>query len=154
MGNLADTYSDQGRWNEAEQLEVQVVEMRKKLWMKQSSCRFKLWRWGRSCLVQSIPTPSEAWEIWQVHTSKGLWVKRCPVTHVLHHLSFLFYYLHDSYPDCFRNMRLPVTFHLYYLYFISISLWSDMRPHCSFHTCIILTSYTCLLCFIHEDSGL
>ena len=31
MGNLASTYSDQGRWNEAEQLEVQVMNMRKKL---------------------------------------------------------------------------------------------------------------------------
>ena len=31
MGNLAVTYSNQGRWNEAEQLEVQVMEMRKKL---------------------------------------------------------------------------------------------------------------------------
>ena len=31
MGNLARIYSDQGRWSEAEQLEVQVMEMRKKL---------------------------------------------------------------------------------------------------------------------------
>ena len=31
MGNLARTYSDQGRWNEAEQLELQVMNMRKKL---------------------------------------------------------------------------------------------------------------------------
>ena len=31
MENLARTYSDQGRWSEAEQLEVQVMEMRKKL---------------------------------------------------------------------------------------------------------------------------
>ena len=31
MGNLASTYSDQGRWNEAEQLEVQVMDMRKRL---------------------------------------------------------------------------------------------------------------------------
>ena len=31
MGNLACTYSDQGRWNEAEQLEIQVMDMRKKL---------------------------------------------------------------------------------------------------------------------------
>ncbi|KAF8797466.1 hypothetical protein BYT27DRAFT_7265694 [Phlegmacium glaucopus] len=30
-GNLASTYGDQGRWNEAEQLEVQVMDMRKKL---------------------------------------------------------------------------------------------------------------------------
>jgi hypothetical protein len=29
--NLAGTYSNQGRWNEAEQLEVQVMGMRKKL---------------------------------------------------------------------------------------------------------------------------
>jgi len=29
--NLAGTYSSQGRWNEAEQLEVQVMDMRKKL---------------------------------------------------------------------------------------------------------------------------
>jgi len=29
--NLAATYSSQGRWNEAEQLEVQVFDMRKKL---------------------------------------------------------------------------------------------------------------------------
>jgi uncharacterized protein (DUF2164 family) len=31
MGNLASTYRNQGRWNEAEQLEVQVMDMRKKL---------------------------------------------------------------------------------------------------------------------------
>ena len=31
MGNLASIYCKQGRWNEAEQLEVQVMEMRKKL---------------------------------------------------------------------------------------------------------------------------
>ena len=31
MGNLASTYVNQGRWNEAEQLEVQVMDMRKKL---------------------------------------------------------------------------------------------------------------------------
>ena len=31
MGNLASTYWNQGRWNEAEQLEVQVMEMTKKL---------------------------------------------------------------------------------------------------------------------------
>jgi hypothetical protein len=29
--NLAGTYSSQGRWNEAEKLEVQVMDMRKKL---------------------------------------------------------------------------------------------------------------------------
>jgi hypothetical protein len=31
MENLASTYWNQGRWNEAEQLEVQVMDMRKKL---------------------------------------------------------------------------------------------------------------------------
>ena len=31
MGNLASTYSNQGRWSEAEQLNIQVMEMRKKL---------------------------------------------------------------------------------------------------------------------------
>jgi hypothetical protein len=31
MANLASTYWNQGRWNEAEQLEVQVMDMRKKL---------------------------------------------------------------------------------------------------------------------------
>jgi hypothetical protein len=33
MGNLASTYRNQGRWNEAlaEQLEVQVMDLRKKL---------------------------------------------------------------------------------------------------------------------------
>ena len=31
MGNLAATYWNQGRWNEAEQLEVQVMNIRKKL---------------------------------------------------------------------------------------------------------------------------
>ena len=31
MENLASTYSDQGKFNEAEQLEVQVLEMRKML---------------------------------------------------------------------------------------------------------------------------
>ena len=31
MENLAATYRNQGRWNEAEQLEVQVMEKRKKL---------------------------------------------------------------------------------------------------------------------------
>jgi hypothetical protein len=31
MGNLASTYQNQGRWNEAEKLEVQVMDMRKKL---------------------------------------------------------------------------------------------------------------------------
>ena len=31
MANLACTYSDQGKWNEAEQLEVEVLNMRKKL---------------------------------------------------------------------------------------------------------------------------
>ena len=30
MANLAVTYRNKGRWNEAEQLEVQVLEMRKK----------------------------------------------------------------------------------------------------------------------------
>ena len=31
MGNLAATYSNLGKWNEAEQLEVKVLEIRKKL---------------------------------------------------------------------------------------------------------------------------
>jgi len=31
MANLACTYHDQGRWNEAEQLQVQVVDMRHKV---------------------------------------------------------------------------------------------------------------------------
>jgi hypothetical protein len=31
MGNLALTYSDQGRWKEAEELEVQVMQMRKRV---------------------------------------------------------------------------------------------------------------------------
>jgi hypothetical protein len=31
MANLASTYWNQGKWNEAEQLEVQVMDMRKKL---------------------------------------------------------------------------------------------------------------------------
>ena len=31
MGNLAGTYRNQGRWNEAEQLEIQVMDMTKKL---------------------------------------------------------------------------------------------------------------------------
>ena len=31
MANLAITYKNQGRWNEAEQLEIQVMDMRKKL---------------------------------------------------------------------------------------------------------------------------
>ena len=31
MTNLAVTYREQGRWNEAEHLQVQVMEMRKKL---------------------------------------------------------------------------------------------------------------------------
>jgi putative hemolysin len=67
MANLASTYGNQGRWNEAEQLEVQVMDMRKKLLgaehpdtltsmanlantyrireggMRQRSWKFKLW---------------------------------------------------------------------------------------------------------------
>ena len=31
MANLASTYQSQGRWNEAEQLEVQVMDIAKKL---------------------------------------------------------------------------------------------------------------------------
>ena len=31
IGSLASTYREQGRWNEAEQLEVQVMNIRKKL---------------------------------------------------------------------------------------------------------------------------
>ena len=31
VANLASTYRNQGRWNEAEKLEVQVMEMRKKV---------------------------------------------------------------------------------------------------------------------------
>ena len=31
MGSLARTYSNLGKWNEAEQLAVQVMDMRKKL---------------------------------------------------------------------------------------------------------------------------
>ena len=31
MINLASTYRNQGRWNEAEKVEIQVLEMRKKL---------------------------------------------------------------------------------------------------------------------------
>jgi Tetratricopeptide repeat len=31
MANLASTYSDQGRWKEAEDLEVQVIETRKRV---------------------------------------------------------------------------------------------------------------------------
>ena len=31
MSNLASTYRNQGRWNEAEQLEIQVIDMTKKL---------------------------------------------------------------------------------------------------------------------------
>lgn len=31
MGNLASTYSNQGRWKEAEELEVQVTETRKRV---------------------------------------------------------------------------------------------------------------------------
>ena len=42
----------------------------------------------------------------------------------------------------------------YMLPFISVSFWSDMRPPCSFHTCIILMFYTCSPCFIHEDFGI
>jgi tetratricopeptide (TPR) repeat protein len=31
MANLASTYSNQGRWKEAEELEVQVIETRKRM---------------------------------------------------------------------------------------------------------------------------
>ena len=31
MANLASIYSNQGKWNEAEQLEIHVLDMRKKL---------------------------------------------------------------------------------------------------------------------------
>jgi tetratricopeptide (TPR) repeat protein len=31
MANLASTYSNQGRWKEAEELEVQVMETRKRV---------------------------------------------------------------------------------------------------------------------------
>jgi hypothetical protein len=31
MANLASTYSNQGRWKEAEELKVQVMEMKKKM---------------------------------------------------------------------------------------------------------------------------
>lgn len=31
MANLASTYRNQGRWNEAERLEVEVVELRRKM---------------------------------------------------------------------------------------------------------------------------
>ena len=31
MANLACIYRDQGRWNEAEKLEIQVMDMRKKV---------------------------------------------------------------------------------------------------------------------------
>ena len=31
MGNLAGTYSKQGKWNEAEQLQVQVLGMREEI---------------------------------------------------------------------------------------------------------------------------
>ena len=31
MANLAVTYRNQGRWNEAEQLDIQVMDMRKKV---------------------------------------------------------------------------------------------------------------------------
>jgi hypothetical protein len=31
MGNLASTYRNQGRWKEAEELELQVIEMRKRV---------------------------------------------------------------------------------------------------------------------------
>ena len=39
MGNLANTYRNQGRWNEAEQLEIQVMEMRKKLLGADRDCQ-------------------------------------------------------------------------------------------------------------------
>jgi hypothetical protein len=38
MADLASTYSNQGRWKEAEELEVRVMEL------------------GRGCLARSIPT--------------------------------------------------------------------------------------------------
>ena len=31
MGNLASIYGDQGKWNEAEQIEIQVMNIKKKL---------------------------------------------------------------------------------------------------------------------------
>ena len=31
MGNLANTYSNQGRWNEAEELQVLIISIKKKL---------------------------------------------------------------------------------------------------------------------------
>ena len=33
MGNLASTYQNQGRWNEAEQLKLEVLNIRKRLAM-------------------------------------------------------------------------------------------------------------------------
>ena len=41
--------------------------------------------------------------------------------------------------------------HGHLLQFISVSFRLDMHLPCSFHTCIILTFYTCLPCFIHKD---
>jgi len=35
MANLASTYRNQGRWKEAEELEVQVIEMRKRVFREE-----------------------------------------------------------------------------------------------------------------------
>ena len=43
MGNLASTYRHQGRWSEAEQLEVQVMDMTKKLLSAEHPSTLMLW---------------------------------------------------------------------------------------------------------------
>src|SRR5438105_1221678 len=49
MDNLASTYGDQGRWNEAEELDMQMMEVRKRR------------------LTQKHPDRQKAWPTWPWH---------------------------------------------------------------------------------------
>ena len=73
MGNLACTYRDQGRWNEAEQLEIQVMDMTKKILgaehpdtlhsMANLACTYgNQGRWNEAEQLQiQIMVPSDFW---------------------------------------------------------------------------------------------
>ena len=92
IANLAVAYWKQGRWNEAEQLEVQVMDMRKKVlstehpdtlssmanlaatymnqgrWNEAEQLEVQVVDMRKKLLgVQHPDTLSQAWEIWQPH---------------------------------------------------------------------------------------
>ena len=53
MGNLASTYSNQGKWNEAEQLEVQVLDMQKNVLGVEHQTSSQAWQSSKHIVANS-----------------------------------------------------------------------------------------------------